>query len=100
MTRSEILDEAKKQVCGGRDEDYGQPENNFEFIGRLWATYLESSLGHPIDPIGPTDVAMLLALVKVARIASGTKSDSFTDLAGYAACAGEIATEGNNHGNL
>ena len=35
------------------------------------------------------DVAMMLALLKVARIHNGDKMDSFIDLAGYAACAGE-----------
>ena len=30
---------------------------------------------------------------KVARIATGSSPDSFIDLAGYAACAGEIVTE-------
>ena len=35
-------------------------------------------------------VAMMLALLKVARIHNGDKMDSFIDLAGYAACASEI----------
>lgn len=39
------------------------------------------------------DVAMMMALLKVARIKAGDKADSFIDLAGYAACAGEIVTE-------
>lgn len=30
---------------------------------------------------------------RLARIATGNKTDSFVDLAGYAACAGEIATK-------
>ena len=34
----------------------------------------------------------MLALLKTGRIASGqTKADNYIDLAGYAACAGEIA---------
>ena len=38
------------------------------------------------------DVAMMMALLKIARIQSGTGTDdSFVDLAGYAACGGEIA---------
>lgn len=42
--------------------------------------------------IQPEDVAMLMALLKIARICSGTgTADSFVDLAGYAACGGEIA---------
>ena len=35
----------------------------------------------------------MMALLKIARIATGKKViDSYVDLAGYAACAGEIAT--------
>lgn len=40
--------------------------------------------------ITPIDGSVIL---KVARIKTGVKGDSFVDLAGYAACAGEIATE-------
>ena len=35
----------------------------------------------------------MMSLLKVARIATGSSPDSFVDLAGYAACAGEIATQ-------
>ena len=36
-------------------------------------------------------VAALLALLKIARIATGHgKSDNWVDLAGYAACGGEL----------
>lgn len=38
------------------------------------------------------DVAMMMALLKVARIRSGKGTlDCYVDLAGYAACAGELA---------
>jgi predicted membrane channel-forming protein YqfA (hemolysin III family) len=38
--------------------------------------------------------AAMLALLKIARIASGhAKADNWVDLAGYAACGGEIETE-------
>jgi len=88
MNRPEILDTAKKCVCGQREQDYGNPENNFARIAALWNAYL----GH--DEVSPVDVAMMLALLKVARIKTGTGTeDSFVDLAGYAACAGEIATQ-------
>lgn len=97
MTRSEILEAANTCVCGDREQDYGSPENNFETIGLLWGVYLRAA--HPeftkvmaINHITPKDVAAMMALLKVARIATGDKVDSFVDLAGYAACAGEIAT--------
>ena len=84
MTRAEILDAAKKCVCGQREQDYGTPESNFKLIADLWRTYLG------VD-ISATDVAMMMALMKIARIKNGGGTgDSFVDLAGYAACGGEI----------
>lgn len=97
MKRAEILKAAEKCVCGEREQDYGTPENNFETIGHLWSVYLRAAHPElvkvlPINGITPKDVAMLMSLLKVARIATGTSPDSFIDLAGYAACGGEIAT--------
>ena len=88
MERATILQKAKECVCGDREEDYGTPENNFQVIANLWNNYLN------IDYITPLDVAMMMSLLKIARIKTGKyKEDSFIDLAGYAACAGEIGGE-------
>ena len=90
MKRSEILDAARKCVCGDREQDYGSPENNFRTIALLWMVYLRDRLKADIRP---EDVAAMLSLLKIARIASGhAKSDNWVDLAGYAACGGEIET--------
>ncbi len=86
MKRAEILEAARKCVCGEREQEYGKPENNFALVGKLWEAYMGYSYT-------AKDVAMMLALLKVARIKTGVKGDSFVDLAGYAACAGEIVTE-------
>lgn len=98
MKRQEILQAAETCVCGHREHDYGNPENNFETIGLLWSVYLnaahpEYTQKFPLNGITPKDVAAMMALLKIARIATGNTEDSFVDLAGYAACAGEIATE-------
>ena len=100
MTRSEILETAKRCVCGDREQDYGSPENNFNNITSLWTSYLYGAgLMENNDltiwkRITPKDVAAMLALLKIARIASGhAKEDNWVDLAGYAACGGEIETE-------
>lgn len=93
-TRASILDEAKRCVCGQREQDYGSPENNFRLIASMWEPYIrQRCAGKNSDvSIGPEDVAILMALLKIARICSGTgTADSFVDLAGYAACGGEIA---------
>ena len=96
MKRAEILEAARVCVCGERQQDYGTPESNFENIGLLWGVYLRAA--HPelakvmaINHINAKDVATMMGLLKVARIATGSKEDNFVDLAGYAACAGEIA---------
>lgn len=88
-TRAHILREAEHMVCGHREQDYGSPEDSFAVIAALWSAYLDYE-------ITPKDVAMLMALLKIARIRSGKgTADSFIDLAGYAACGGEIAVKNN-----
>ena len=97
MTREEILDAAKACVCGQRELDYGSPEDNFSLIASLWEPYIRQCCVSPNADvcIVPEDVAMLMTLLKIARIATRTATaDSYIDLAGYAACGGEIATEG------
>ena len=82
--RSRILQQAEICICGEREQDYGSPENNFAIIAEMWSAYTGTK-------ITPLDVAMMMCLLKIARIKSGGGSgDSFVDLAGYAACGGEI----------
>lgn len=84
-TRAEILDAAKKIVTGDREKQYGKPEDNFAVIAEFWTTYI----GHPISS---EDVAIMMALLKIARIRSGNyKTDSFVDGVGYLSLAAEIA---------
>ena len=84
MKRAEILATAAKCVSGDREQDYGSPESNFGRIAAMWSAYL----GYTVES---KDVAAMLALLKIARVASGNaKEDNWIDLAGYAACGGEI----------
>jgi hypothetical protein len=88
-SRTEILDEAKRIVSGERDEQYGNPERSFLCIARLWSAYAGRTFTE-------RDVAAMMALLKIARIASGKENiDNWVDLAGYAACGGEIDTLGS-----
>lgn len=85
VDRKSILENAIKCVCGDGDKQYGNPEDNFAKIAEYWSAYL----GKEINAV---DVAMMMSLFKIARIQTGTGTlDSFIDLAGYAACGGEIA---------
>lgn len=88
MKRQEVLTSANGMVNGDREADYGSPEDSFQTIANFWNDYLNAK---SIPEIQPRDVAAMLALLKIARIAGGrAKADNWIDLAGYAACGGEL----------
>jgi len=94
LTRAAVLEKAR--ACGEREEDYGSPEDSFGCIAELWETYLRAACVSPdaIVTVTAADVAMLMALLKIARVGTscvGGTADSFVDLAGYAACGAECA---------
>lgn len=84
MNRANTLEKAKEIVCGHRENEYGSPEDNFKTIADFWSVYKGVEFT-------ANDVAMMMALLKIARIRPGTATDdSYVDLAGYAACGSEI----------
>ena len=86
-TRKRVLSEAERCVCGHREQDYGTPEDSLQKIGTFWTAYLNYAV-----KIDAEDVAAMMALLKIARISENPEHmDSWVDLAGYAACGGEIA---------
>lgn len=88
MTKEEILDKAKEIVTGDRQNAYGEVEDNFGRIARLWAEYLNE--GNTSIELDAEDVACMMILLKIARIKSGHhKDDNWIDIAGYSACGGE-----------
>jgi hypothetical protein len=87
MNASDYLNEARA-VIQDRGMDYGHPSDNMSRTASLWAAYLEV-------PIDPHQVAMCMALVKVARSMETSKVDNFIDGAAYFAISGQLATEEN-----
>lgn len=86
-TRKTILDAAEKCVCHDRQDTHGRPEDSFGDIADLWTAYK----GVEFDPV---DVAQMMVLLKIARAKGNPKhQDNWIDIAGYAACAGEIAAD-------
>lgn len=80
-----ILEEAIRITSGARRGSYGHPENNFGRIADLWNAYLSNKPGGPM-PITPQDTALMMVLLKVARLLeSPNHRDSVVDIAGYAA---------------
>ena len=87
MTRKECLEQAAKCVLQNRQDQYGDVEDCFKKIARLWNAYLPSTI-----ELEPFDVACMMALLKIARIQANPKhGDSWVDLAGYAACGADLA---------
>jgi len=86
MTKDEILDTAKALINGDRAKEYGDAYLTHARIAALWTTYIRSKTAD----LKPVDVAMMLVLMKVARTIETPKDDSFIDIAGYAALAGEM----------
>ena len=83
-TRRKVLEEAVKCVCQDREGQYGSPENSFNEIAKLWTVWLGMK-------ITPQDVAIMMTMLKIARIKTGHfKEDSYIDACGYLACAAEI----------
>ena len=87
MKASDYLNEAKA-IIEDRGMDYGHPSDNMQRTARLWSAYLEM-------PISDHQVAMCLALVKIARSMESAKVDNFIDGAAYFAISGQLATEEN-----
>ena len=85
MKAKETLETALKHLTGDRAEQYGDMEQNHENIASLWSAYLEYE-------ITPTDVAVLMALLKIARMKYGKNHpDNAIDGAAYLGIASELA---------
>jgi len=86
--RADILDTAKEYVTKDRAADHGDMEDNFRTIASYWNTHLG------IDFIEPQDVAVMMTMLKIARIRQNEKHlDNWIDACGYMACGGEIVSK-------
>ena len=86
-TRSSVLDTAKQYVTEDREATHGNMEDNFEAIATLWNQYFNCERS-----FSPIDVAVMMALLKIARLKSNKDNpDNYIDTCGYMACAGELA---------
>lgn len=79
------------EVTKARAAVYGHPRDNFETIANLWTVILHR-LGADYE-FGPTDVALFMVAVKVAREANQHEPDNLLDIEGYARCARMILGE-------
>jgi hypothetical protein len=83
--RDAILAAAAQAVTRDRAATHGQPENSFGRIAGVWSALLGVT-------ITPAQVCLMLAALKSCRAWDNpAHADNWIDLAGYAACGGELA---------
>tara|TARA_R100000781_G_scaffold15431_1_gene12716 strand:- start:482 stop:772 length:291 start_codon:yes stop_codon:yes gene_type:complete len=84
---------AAKLLSGRRHKEYGDKKTNHDNIAKLWSAYLG------ID-VNAHDVAILMLLLKIARTKSGNPTeDTYIDMVGYSAIAGEVCENNKKHRN-
>jgi hypothetical protein len=88
MEASDILAEASCLLTDTRMKTYGSFWDNHRRIGVMWGELLQLE-----EPITPEMVAVMMALVKISRIANdSTHTDNYIDAVAYLSGAGELAT--------
>ncbi|AGT12953.1 hypothetical protein KAYACHO_49 [Mycobacterium phage KayaCho] len=86
--RDRLLAEAGAAISGDRERDYGSARDGFTRTGQLIAAILD------LDVVTAEQVALILAALKISRLAQNTgHRDSWVDLIGYAALGGDIAAD-------
>lgn len=85
-SRSEVLSMADLLINGDRARQYGSAADNFTTIAQMWSAYLGRA-------VKASDVANMMALLKIARLRGGVHEDSSVDGCGYLALAHELANE-------
>lgn len=88
MNAGDFLNEAKATI-EDRGMDYGHPTDNMSRTASLWSAYLEM-------PVTDYQVAMCLALVKVARSMESSKVDNYIDGSAYFAISGQLRVQEND----
>lgn len=94
--RKKILADAEKCVCTDRNLLYGEPEDSFRVITAFWREYLTTHCMRDGKlELEEIDSKNMMILFKMARITTAKKTsrDSYVDICGYAAIAGEEVSE-------
>jgi hypothetical protein len=87
MNRPDILAAATQAVTKDRVALYGPPEQSFTQLAAIWSVRLG------VDIRADQVAIMLIDLKTVRAWGNPNHPDSWVDMAGYAACGGEIGTE-------
>tara|TARA_B100001939_G_C16945053_1_gene619955 strand:- start:4304 stop:4768 length:465 start_codon:yes stop_codon:yes gene_type:complete len=89
VNRTSVLMTANDMVSKVRQHDHGDFANNATMIAQYWNTHLGL-----IDFIKPSDVPIMLVLLKIARISENPSHiDNYVDTCGYSALAAEMSED-------
>ena len=87
LTKEEILNQAVTIIKGDRNLRYGDPKINYKRIIEGWQLILGTE-------ITEGQYGMMMIWMKIARLMEDeTHMDSWIDIAGYAACTGEVVDD-------
>lgn len=74
-----------EHIQNERENDYGDAKVSHQSIANFWNEYLRRKGDFEVEiELDATDVAVMLSLMKVSRLAYKRKRDSFLDFASYA----------------
>lgn len=104
LPREVCLDTARKIISADREKQYSGPEDSFAQIAEYWNAYLTRRIyvtndGRRVVKLRSDDVAVMMCLLKLARLATGgtNQPDTWIDVAGYAGCGFEVSTTHERH---
>lgn len=99
--RGRVLTEANRLVNGDRNNQYGDPNQDFKRTAALWESYLRGCFEQRGETaIQAHDVGIMMMLLKISRISwSPGKMDSIIDAIGYGACAADCIVAEYNTGD-
>lgn len=92
--RERCLSTARQYITRDRSNAYGSAEDNFQDIADSWsaAGFAHVRRDGGTRPITASDVAVMMILMKLARLkVNPSHEDSWVDVAGYAACGMQVA---------
>jgi hypothetical protein len=85
-----ILESAEK-IIGERGEDYGDPKVNLTAIAQSWSAYLHQTGCLAQDEVlEASDVAIMMALLKLIRQGNRHKDDNLLDAIAYIELAARV----------
>lgn len=88
VSRETILTNAKILVTTDRAAEHGDALDNFQTTAAYWNAHLG------VDRIEPHDVAIMMAMLKMARMRQNDENmENYEDACGYMALGGEISQQ-------